>query len=65
MELMTNLSDITEILAEDSKEKEFHMILRKEQQLKGSLNLERGKIRFVFTMFCVRNKYVSLYSKMI
>ncbi|RMC06935.1 hypothetical protein DUI87_16386 [Hirundo rustica rustica] len=33
MELMTNLGDITEILAVDGTEKEFHMILRKEQQL--------------------------------
>lgn len=32
MELVTDLGDITEILAEDSTEKEFHMILRKEQQ---------------------------------
>lgn len=32
MELMSNLGDITEILAEDSMEKEFHMTLRKEHQ---------------------------------
>lgn len=48
MELMTNLGDITEILAEDSMEKEFPMILRKEQQLKGSLNLAKRKNKICF-----------------
>lgn len=43
MELMTNLGDITELFAEYSTEKGFHMILRKEQQLQGSLNLAKRK----------------------
>lgn len=33
MGLMTNPGDMTENLAEDSMEKEFHVILRKEEQV--------------------------------